>query len=117
MYSVTVGQLNRRITIVKMEDYKTKIGATRKGEVDYISLWAKVEPLRGKSYYDNFREGFNNPVRITIRFRHDIDEGMLVRLVTKGIVKHYKIDSIINPKVGNNTLELMCSEKVMGKRE
>lgn len=117
MEKVEIGKLNRRITFVKNVDYKTPSGLTKKRYEDAFSVWAKIEPARGKLYHEQFKEKIKDSVRITIRYRKDIDEGMLVKYSSNGNTRIWKIDTIINPNEGNITLELMCSESIMGKRE
>lgn len=99
------GKLNKRITIQTISITRDTDGAELKGWTDFASVWASIQPLTGKEYFDA-SQSIDNVVnsKITIRYRAGIKPDM--RIMYNGVV--YEITSIINPNENNQYLLLMC---------
>lgn len=110
-----LGALNRRIHIVKYTDTKDEYGFTYHGYVDVIgnAIWAKIEPARGRTYYEQYRDKSELITKITIRYRKNIDESMLVQYGDK----MYRIMSVVDPYEAHVKLELMCNLKRIGDED
>lgn len=108
-----LGELNRRIHILKYEETTDDYGLTHQSLVDAIgnSVWAKIEPARGKTYYEQYRDKAELVTKVTIRYRPGIDENMLVQDGSKT----YKIMSVVDPYEAHIKLELMCNIKKSGE--
>lgn len=104
------GYMKHRVTIFKPSDTKTG----RFDDVSYeplCTVWANVQPQRGKEYYDSQRLSNQLNVKIVIRYRDDIREGMQVSC--KGHL--YTIQSVVDPYLSGESLELYCIEKKRGR--
>lgn len=107
-----VGMLNRRVSILKYVEVEDEYGMTHQELKDAIghAIWARIEPARGKTYYEQLRDKVELITKITIRYRKGIDEDMLVRYGDKT----WKITSVVDPYAAHVKLELMCNIKRSG---
>lgn len=71
------------------------------------TLWAAVEPLRGREYFSAMTEHADVTTRIRIRYREGIDRTMIVRFGDT----EFEILHIIRPEFGKKELQLMCKER------
>ena len=108
-----VGMLDKRIRILTYKDVTDAYGLTRQELVDAIGnmVWARVEPARGRTYYEQYRDKVELLTKITIRYRPNIDERLLVEY--RGQV--YRIMSVVDPYEAHVKLELMCNKKESGE--
>lgn len=107
-----VGMLNRRVSILKYVEAADEYGLTHQELTDAIGhkIWARIEPARGKTYYEQRRDKVELITKITIRYRQGITEDMLVRYGDKT----WKITSVVDPYEAHIKLELMCNIKRSG---
>lgn len=108
-----IGLMNRRITLLAYTDVEDALGITHQKMTDVIGhpIWARVEPARGRTYYEQYKDKVELLTKITIRYRPGINEDMLVAYGGK----QYKITSVIDPYDAHIKLELMCSLKRAGE--
>lgn len=113
MINVEIGSLDKRIHIMQYQESTDKYGLTHQTLADAIGhpIWARIEPARGKTYYEQMRDKVELITKITIRFRPGIDENMLVQYGKKT----YKITSVVDPYEAHIKLELMCNLKKAGE--
>jgi SPP1 family predicted phage head-tail adaptor len=113
MINVEIGSLDKKVTILKYEESTDEYGLTHQSLVDAIgnTVWARIEPSRGKTYYEQARDKAEFITKITIRYRPGIDANMLV--VYGG--RTYKITSVVDPYEAHVKLELMCNLKKAGE--
>lgn len=113
MINVEIGTMDKRIRLLKYTETEDEYGLTHQTLVDAIghSLWARIEPARGKTYYEQARDKTEFITKITIRYRPGIDANMLV--VYGG--RTYKITSVVDPYEAHVKLELMCNLKKAGE--
>jgi SPP1 family predicted phage head-tail adaptor len=113
MINVEIGTLDKRVHIMKYGETKDEYGLTHQNMVDAIghAVWARIEPARGKTYYEQYRDKLEIITKITIRYRSGIDANMLV--VYGG--RTYKITSVVDPYEAHVKLELMCNLKKAGE--
>lgn len=100
------GRLNRRVTIQRLEVSKDHFNADIESWVDTATVWAHIEPLRGREYWQAKQVVGEVMGRITIRYLAGIDEKMRV---TYG-EKTYNILAVINPEEKNRMLQLLVKE-------
>lgn len=105
-----IGTLDKRITILKYKDVETQYNLTQKKLMPFLKAWAKIEPLRGRAYYEQYKEKTEDLSKITIRYRDNIDNSMLVQYKNR----LYRINTVIDPYESHIKLELMCSIKKSG---
>lgn len=105
-----IGTLDKRITVLKYQDVDNEYNLTQKKLVPFLKVWARIEPLRGKAYYEQYKEKTEDFTKITVCYRENIDNSMLVKYKNK----LYRINTIIDPYEAHVKLELMCSIKKAG---
>ena len=108
-----VGRLDRRIHIMTYGETTDQYGLTHQGLVDAIgnAIWARIEPARGKTYYEQYKDKVELITKIIIRYRPGINESMLVQYKDKT----YRIMSVVDPYEAHIKLELMCNLKTIGE--
>ena len=100
------GRLNKRVTIQELSISKDQFNADIESWADVITVWAHIEPLRGREYWQAKQVVAEVTGRITIRYQQGIDEKMRV---TYGD-NTYNILAVINPEEGNRILQLLVKE-------
>lgn len=90
-------ELKHKIVIQKYENAVNDNGFEEEAWQDFKTVWAKVENIHGKEYFEAAAVQAEKTVKFTIRFIKDIDESM--RIMFKG--KQYNITSIDNIKYAN----------------
>lgn len=103
-----IGNLRHRITLQKPVIVKDSIGQENEEWQDVATVWASVEPLSGKEYFNAKQTNSEVSTKITIRHLLGVTSRMRV-----SFQKHtYNILSVINFEERNIYLQLLCSEKV-----
>lgn len=105
-----IGTLDKRVTILKYEDVETQYNLTQKKLIPFLKVWARIESLRGSAYYEQYKEKTEDLSKITIRYRDNIDNSMVVQYKNR----LYRINAVIDPYESHVKLELMCSIKKVG---
>lgn len=106
MSSVCSGRLRHRVVIEIPAPVVDEYGQPVKGWTELATVWAGVEPLRGKEVYLRSAEHAKETVRIVMRYLAGVDA--TCRVVFGSHI--YDIHSVINPDMMNRELTLMCSE-------
>lgn len=105
---LAIGTLNKRITFIGAEEWENRIGQIETTPCDIKTVWARVEPLRGREYFEAAKVSTENAFKITTRYHRDITPDMQIRYRDR----IFEIQTIINPGMKNESLEIMCGEKV-----
>lgn len=113
MINVGIGSLDKKVIILKYEESTDEYGLTHQSLVDAIgnTVWARIEPARGKTYYEQARDKTEFITKITIRYRKGITPDMLARYGNTT----YKVTSVVDPYEAHVKLELMCNLKKAGE--
>jgi len=108
-----VNRLNKRVTIQRLEKAPDEYGQPIDIWVDVATVWAAIEPLRGREYFAAMSEHAEVTTRIRIRYREDIDRTMIVRYKEPGDpeFREFEILHIIHPEFLRRELQLMCKER------
>ena len=89
---------------------KDSYGAEVDNWTDYATVWASIEPARGREFWESQQVNAEVTGRIRIRY--------LGGITPKMRVKHgnriFDIVSVINPEERNRELQLMVKESVNG---
>ncbi len=101
---MNAGKLRHQVTIKKPTETQNSYGEPEVRWQDIATVWAQVEPLRGREYFASKQTVAEIEARITIRYRSDVTAKMKV---TKG-ADDYLIETIINVMERNRELQLMC---------
>lgn len=85
------GRLDRRITFQRFASTQDEFGQPIETWSDYATVWARVEPLRGRERFEAQREHAEVDTRFHIRYRADIT--VLDRIAYEGDL--YDIEAVI----------------------
>ncbi len=105
---MNAGKLRHQVTIKKPIETQNSYGEPEVRWQDIATVWAQVEPLRGREYFASKQMVAEVEVRITIRYRSDVTAKMKI---AKG-TDEYLIETIINVMERNRELQLMCKRLV-----
>lgn len=111
MSKLLVNRLNKRITILRPADPETdqdESGQPIEGYVPVTTIWAAIEPLRGREFFAAQAENAEVTTRIRIRYREDVDRTMIARY---GDGHELEILFVIHPEFAKKELQLMCKER------
>ena len=100
------GQLRQRVTIKDKSVAQNTYGEEVITWVDVVTVWAEVEPLRGREFMEGKQITAEVSTKIRIRYRSGITPEM--RAVYGSIV--YDIQSIIHIEEREREIHLMCQE-------
>ncbi|MBY0467609.1 MAG: phage head closure protein [Burkholderiaceae bacterium] len=110
----SAGELDQRVQLQRRDDTQVRdeLGTLPEVWITVATLWAKVEPLRGREYFAAGQMQAATDVRVTIRFRADVraDWRVVHRSRPMGIA------SVIDIEARREFLELMCVEGVRDGR-
>lgn len=107
------GTLNKKINIVAKVTKEVNGFDKTVTEIKYKNISASIKPSRGREYCEAKQVSNAENVLIIIRYRNDIYQSDIVEYG-----KHsYEIQSVVNPEMMNESLELYCVEKIRGKKQ
>jgi len=110
-----LARMKHRITIYRLPgpDESDEYGQPLDDPIEVATVWAAIEPLRGREYVAALSEHAEVTTRIRIRYREDIDRTMIVRYKEPGDpeFREFEILHIIHPEYGRKELQLMCKER------
>jgi SPP1 family predicted phage head-tail adaptor len=98
--------LRNRITLQQKLITKDPEGIPMETWQDIVTIWAAVEPLRGREYFQAATVQSQNMIRFTTRYRKGITSEMRILYDSKS----YDIQSIIDVNGRHQQLELMAKE-------
>jgi len=101
------GNLKRKITIQTYNETPNEFGEVVKEWVDFTIAYASITPLSAKEFY---KAGTHNEVthKIELRFISGIVPKMRVIYGSR----EFSIESVLNIREENKTLQLICTEVV-----
>jgi len=105
---IRAGELRHRVTIQQKSVTRNTLGEEVVTWQDVATVWADVQPLSGKEYFDAQQVNAEVTVRIRIRYRTGVKPEM--RVVFGSRV--FDIQAVINVDGRNQELQLMCKEAV-----
>lgn len=107
------GQLNKRVDIYKPATTTKDSWDTQKDTALYKRIAAAIYPARGREYYEAKEIANEESVKIVIRYRKHITDGCKVRYREHT----YLIQSVVDPDMAHESLELYCIEKLRGNMD
>lgn len=115
MINIEIGTLDKKISVITRRDVEDEYGLTHQEKVDVFGhrIWARVEPFRGKEYYEQFKDKVEEIVKVTIRYRPEIDENMLIQYHNAV----YEIQTISDPYMAHVKLEMICKRLKRGTND
>lgn len=108
MKKINIGDLRQRVTIEGYVVSSDGYGGRPKSWVPVATVWAKVEPLRGREYFEAHQIKTEVTHRVIIRYRPDVTPEMRVKV---GDNRYLLIESVIDIEERHRFLELICREE------
>lgn len=102
------GKLNKRVDIERAVQTSDGGGGFTESWEIFKSVWAHVQPLRGREDFDDFRIHGKVNYRITIRYTQGVEPKMRVNLGGR----IFNIRAVMNIDEADEVLELMAEEGV-----
>lgn len=103
-----IGRTNKRITFYRYEEKENDLCQTEQVLTAVKTVWASVEPTRGREYQEAQRVRSELTYKITTRFHKEVTPDMII----KWRERCFNIVSIINVRERNEMLEIICTEKI-----
>ena len=103
-----IGRTNKRITFCRYEEKEDELLQLEQILTDIKTVWASVEPTRGREYQEAQRIRPELTYKITTRYHKGITPDMLIRFKDR----YFHIVSIINVREKNEMLEIVCTEEI-----
>jgi len=100
-------RLNKRVTILRLDKVPDEYGELIDQWIDVATVWAAIEPLRGREFFAAMQENVEVTTRIRIRYREGIDRTMIVVYGNTT----FEILYIIHTEFAKRELQLMCKER------
>lgn len=105
---MNIAKLRHRVTLQSKEFSKDEEGTPTETWIDVATVWASVEPLRGREYFAAATVNAENTVRIRMRYRRGVTPDM--RALYDGRV--FEIQSVIDVNEMHREIHLMTQEVV-----
>ena len=103
-----IGPMRHRITLEAPVESQGSDGSVTRTWAPFAAVWASVEPLLGREYFDAQREQADVSHRVRMRYLAGVTHNMRVVLGSRV----FEIESVLNAGERNRELVLMCRESV-----
>lgn len=103
-----IGRANKRITFCRYEEKENALSQIEQTLIKVKTVWASVEPTRGREYQEAQRVRSELTYKVTTRYHKEIAPDMLI----KWGKRCFNIVSVINVRERNEMLEIICIEKI-----
>ena len=92
----------------RYEEKENALSQTEQALAEVKTVWASVEPTRGREYQEAQRVRPELTYKVTTRYHKEVTPDMFIKF--KG--RYFNIVSIINVKEKNEMLEIICTENL-----
>lgn len=106
------GTLRHRVTLQTVTETRDADGGVSESWTDTATLWAAVEPLRGREYFSAKALQAEVTTRIRLRYRAGVVPKQRVTWLDGSTTHTYDILEVIEPDTRRRELVLMCKELV-----
>ncbi len=103
-----IGRTNKRITFYRYEEKENALSQIEQTLTKVKTVWASVEPTRGREYQEAQRIRPELTYRITTRHHKEVTPDMVIEWGKRC----FNIISVINVRERNEMLEIICTEKI-----
>ncbi len=80
---MNVGTFDRKVAVMAYKEIENEVGATEQQLIELYRTWARIEPIRGREYYEAAKQKESELFKITVRFRKNLTADMLIRYQNK----------------------------------
>ncbi len=102
------GTLRHRVTLQRRGDTRDGIGTVTETWTNEATVWASIEPLQGREYFEAQRENADVTHKLRIRHRSGVTREM--RVIFEDRV--FDIEAVLNVEERDRELVLMCKEEL-----
>jgi len=106
-----IGRTNKRITFCRYKEKENELLQIEQALKEVKTVWASVEPTRGREYQEAQRIRPELSYKITTRYHKDVTPDMFIKFKNR----LFEIISVINVRERNEMLEIVCIEKLSKK--
>lgn len=103
---LAAGRLDKRVTLQSATTARDGHGQPLETWSDIATVWAAIDPIRGREYFAAQQFAAETTHKVTIRHRSGISPKNRVLFGSRV----FRIESVINPHERGERLELMCVE-------
>lgn len=103
-----IGRTNKRISFCRYAEKENELLQTEQVLEVVKTVWASVEPTRGREYQEAQRIRPELTYKITTRYHKEVTPDMFIKFKDR----YFQIVSIINVREHNEMLEIICTEKI-----
>lgn len=100
------GNLKQKVTIKTFSETQNDFGEVIQGESDFAIVYASIIPISGKEYFASKSVNAEVTHKIEMRFLSGVTPSM--KIVYNN--RTFNIESVINIREANKTLQLMATE-------
>lgn len=104
---IDVGRLNKRISFLEYSTYKNELEQEVQEYIKVKKVWASVEPVSGKEYYNANKVENQTAYTVYVRYTEGIKPDMLIRYKSKKLY----IKEVLNIMEKKELLKIICFEK------
>ena len=108
-----IGRTNKRIAFCRYEEKENALSQTEQVLTKIKTVWASVEPTRGREYQEAQRIRPELTYKVTMRYHSGITPDMFIRWGKR----FFDIVSVINVRERNEMLEIICTERIAEDRQ
>ena len=102
------GRLRHKVTIQDYTESQNTFGEVTKNWTDYATVWAAVEPVKGREFWESQQINAEITTKVTLRYLAGVKPKMRILHDTR----IFEIDSVINVDERNRELQLLVKEMV-----
>ncbi len=106
-----IGRTNKRVAFCRLKEKTNSLMQTEQEMEVVKTVWASVEPVRGREYQEAQRIRPELTYKITTRYHKEVTPDMFIKYKDR----YFNIISVINVRERNEMLEIVCTEKIMKK--
>lgn len=103
-----IGRTNKRVAFYKLVEKQNELLQNEQVLKEMKTVWASVEPTRGREYQEAQRIRPELTYKVTMRYHKGITPDMLLKFKDR----YFQIISVINIMEKNEMLEIICIEKI-----
>lgn len=112
MYRADTGKMNKRITIQRYTDVEGEWGQTTNDWKDWKVIWASINSLYGREFWQARESNMENTINITARYSKTLKDMDTREHRVKYDNKIYDIIHVDNPQFANKYLIFKCIEVI-----
>jgi len=105
------GRLRHRVTLQKLSLYQDTTGAKINRYTNVITVWAEINPFKGKEFFDSHKEIGEITHKIIIRYYEGINRDWRIKFGNRT----FNVLSVINTGERNLYIEIICKELLKGE--